>query len=88
MKLFNGDIRKLFDDLDNDIEKIRDFIQNKNKKEFPYLSGIKICNYWLYVILSICTGRKYKNIHKITVAPDTHVCKSNTKIRSNNRGRI
>ena len=79
MKLFNGDIRKLFDDLDNDIEKIRDFIQNKNKKEFPYLSGIKICNYWLYVIYQY-TGRKYKNIHKITVAPDTHVCKATLKL--------
>lgn len=79
MKLFNGDIRKLFDDLDNDIEKIKDFIQNKNKKEFPYLSGIKICNYWLYVIYQY-TDRKYKNIHKITVAPDTHVCKATLKL--------
>ena len=65
--------------MDNDIEKIRDFIQNKNKKEFPYLSGIKICNYWLYVIYQY-TGRKYKNIHKITVAPDTHVCKATLKL--------
>lgn len=79
IKLFDGDIRKLFDDLDNDIEKIKDFIQVKNKKDFPYLSGIKICNYWLYVIYQY-TDRKYKNIEKITVAPDTHVCKSTLKL--------
>lgn len=78
-QLFDGDIRKLFDNLDNDVEKIKDFIQVKRKKEFPYLSGIKICNYWLYVIYQY-TDRKYKNIEKITVAPDTHVCKATLKL--------
>lgn len=79
VQLFDGDIRKLFDDLDNDVEKIKDFIQVKRKKEFPYLSGIKICNYWLYVIYQY-TDRKYKNIEKITVAPDTHVCKATLRL--------
>ena len=37
--------------------------QVKNKKKFPYLSGTKICNYWLYVIYQY-TDRKYKNIDK------------------------
>lgn len=50
VELFNGDIRKLFDTLDNDVDKIRNFIQKDNKKKFPYLSGTKICNYWMYVI--------------------------------------
>ena len=50
VELFNGDIRKLFDTLDNDVNKIRNFIQKDNKKKFPYLSGTKICNYWMYVI--------------------------------------
>ena len=46
VELFNGDIRKLFDTLDNDVDKIRNFIQKDYKKKFPYLSGTKICNYW------------------------------------------
>lgn len=79
VNLFDGDIRKLFDSLDNDVEKIKKFIQVERKKEFPYLSGIKICNYWLYVIYQY-TDRKYKNIEKITVAPDTHVCKATYKL--------
>lgn len=79
MNLFNGDIRKLFDNLDNDVEKIRFFIQKENKKIFPYLSGTKICNYWLYVIYQY-TDRKYKNIENLTVAPDTHVCKATHKL--------
>lgn len=77
--LFDGDIRKLFDNLDNDVNKIRDYIQKENKKKFPYLSGTKICNYWLYVIYQY-TDRKYKNIEKLTVAPDTHVVKATHRL--------
>ncbi len=77
--LFNGDIRKLFDELDNDVDKIRNFIQKTNKTKFPYLSGTKICNYWLYVIWQY-TDRKYKNIENLTVAPDTHVCKATYRL--------
>lgn len=77
--LFDGDIRKLFNMFDNDVDKIREFIQVKNKKKFPYLSGTKICNYWLYVIYQY-TDRKYKNIEHLTVAPDTHVCKATLKL--------
>lgn len=72
---FDGDIRKLFDTFHNDVDKIREFVQKKEKKRFPYLSGTKICNYWLYVIWQY-TDREYKNIESLTVAPDTHVCKS------------
>lgn len=79
VELYDGDIRKLFDTLDNDVDKIRDFIQKQNKKKFPYLSGTKICNYWLYVIWEY-TDRKYKNIEKLTVAPDTHVIKATYRL--------
>ena len=79
VELFDGDIRKLFDSLDNDVDKIRDFIQKENKKKFPYLSGTKICNYWLYVIYQY-TDRKYKNKEKLTVAPDTHVVKATYRL--------
>lgn len=79
VELFDGDIRKLFDSLDNDVNKIRDFIQKENKKKFPYLSGTKICNYWLYVIYQY-TDRNYKNIDCLTVAPDTHVVKATHRL--------
>lgn len=79
IELFDGDIRKLFDTLDNDVDRIRNFIQKDNKKKFPYLSGTKICNYWLYVIWQY-TDRDYKNIENLTVAPDTHVVKATHKL--------
>lgn len=77
--LFDGDIRKLFNQLDHDVDKIRDFIQKENKKKFPYLSGTKICNYWLFVIWQY-TDAKYKNIENLTVAPDTHVVKATHRL--------
>lgn len=79
IELYNGDIRDLFNSLDNDVDKIRNFIQKENKKKFPYLSGTKICNYWLYVIYQY-TDKKYKNIEKLTVAPDTHVVKATHRL--------
>lgn len=79
VELFDGDIRTLFVQLDYDVDKIRDFIQKDHKIQFPYLSGTKICNYWLYVMWQY-TGVEYKNIENLTVAPDTHVCKSTYKL--------
>ncbi len=76
---FDGDVRKLFDVHDNDVNKIRDFIQKENKIRFPYLSGTKICNYWLFVIYQY-TNRRYKNIECLTVAPDTHVVKATHRL--------
>lgn len=76
---FDGDIRKLFDENGNDVDRIRNYIQVEHKKEFPYLSGTKICNYWLYVIYQY-TERNFANIGKLTVAPDTHVCKATHRL--------
>lgn len=79
VELYEGDIRKLFDLFDNDVDEIRNFIQKEKKKLFPYLSGTKICNYWLYVIYQY-TDRKYKNIEHLTIAPDTHVVQATHKL--------
>ncbi len=78
-KLFDGDIRKLFKINDYDVNKIRNYIQKENKTKFPYLSGNKICNYWLYVLYQY-TDIKFKNIENLTVAPDTHVVKASYRL--------
>lgn len=79
VKEFDGDIRRLFDEQNNDVDRIRNFVQAERKKDFPYLSGTKICNYWLYVIYQY-TDREYCNIGNLTVAPDTHVCKATHRL--------
>lgn len=75
---YKSDIRILFKECDNDIVKIKELIL-KNKKDFPYLSGTKILNYWLYVITQY-SNTKLKNSHAITVAPDTHVIQASLKL--------
>lgn len=77
--LFGGDIRQLFARFDNDVIEIRNYIQREHKKRFPYLSGEKIFNYWLYVVDSY-TPSRLKNRHAITIAPDTHVLQASIKL--------
>lgn len=76
---FNGDIRNLFKLCDCDVNKIRKYIQSEHKKYFPYLSGNKICNYWLYVLHQY-TDIKLKNLNDLTIAPDTHVLQASKKL--------
>lgn len=78
-ELFDGDIRILFKLNNYDVNEIRDYIQKKNKSKFPYLSGNKICNYWLYVLYQY-TDIALKNVEELTVAPDTHVIKASYKL--------
>lgn len=76
---FDGDIRNLFNNCDFDINKIRNYIQFEYKKDFPYLSGNKICNYWLYVLYQYADA-KYQNLQDLTIAPDTHVIQATRKL--------
>ncbi len=75
---FNGSVKNLFLENGNDIKKIKDYI-TENKKLFPYLSGTKIMNYWLYVMTQY-TNAQFKNRQEISVAPDTHVLQASVKL--------
>ena len=76
---FNGDIRNLLRVCEYDVNKIRNYIQVEYKKNFPYLSGNKLCNYWMFVLYQY-TDIKFKNLQDLTVAPDTHVIKATRKL--------
>ncbi len=59
---------------DYDFLKLKETIQIKYKKDFPYLSGPKIFNYWSFIIQEY--GKvKLKNSEFIEIAPDTHITK-------------
>jgi len=75
---FDCDLRNLFIANDGNIIKIKEYIVS-NKKKFPYLSGSKILNYWLYVVGSY-TNMKQTNREAITIAPDTHVLQASMKL--------
>ncbi len=75
---FEGNILNLFAKNDFDIKNIKEYILS-NKKLFPYLSGSKILNYWLYVMTKY-TDLKFTNRGEITIAPDTHVLQASVKL--------
>lgn len=69
---FKDDPRELFTTRDWDVAKILPTIQVDMRKEFPYISGPKMANYWLY-ILSHYTDATFKSMEEISIIPDTHV---------------
>ena len=74
-----GSITNLLKFVDHDFLKLKDIVQNKFKKGFPYLSGPKIFNYWSFIIQEY--GQiKLKNSEFIEIAPDTHITKCSVKL--------
>jgi hypothetical protein len=61
------------------VMKIHQIIQKEKKAHFPYLSGPKMSNYWLY-ILTRYTDAKFTNMTAISIIPDTHVRKCSVKL--------
>ncbi|MBP6866449.1 MAG: hypothetical protein KBC12_02830 [Candidatus Pacebacteria bacterium] len=51
---------------------LKDMVQVKHKKQFPYLSGPKIFNYWSF-ILGEYGKVELENKEYIEIAPDTHI---------------
>lgn len=56
----------------NDFLALKELVQGKHKKQFPYLSGPKIFNYWSFILNEY---GKVNLINKeyIDIAPDTHI---------------
>lgn len=68
---WQDDPRKLIKDNHSSVVEIIRYLQ-LNKKQYPYLNGSKMANYWLY-ILGQYTDIKLKDIEKLSIIPDTHV---------------
>lgn len=75
---FQCDVRTLFQNNNHSVREIKEYIL-ANKKSFPYLSGTKILNYWLYVMTQY-TDAKLQDRQYITVAPDTHVIQASERL--------
>ena len=76
---FRNDPRAVMEAGNFDAQKILVLVQKDKKKLFPYLSGPKMANYWLY-ILSQYTDVKLSNMHYISIIPDTHVIQCSVKL--------
>lgn len=74
-----GDVFGLIESVDYDIAGLKTMMQITRKSDFPYLSGPKIFNYWLYVMESYA-GVVWKSRELITIAPDTHILKATVRL--------
>ena len=77
-RLYEGDVRQLFRANGHCISDIKAAIA-REKKGFPYLAGPKICNYWLYVMLTY-TENQLRDKAALNVAPDTHVINASARL--------
>lgn len=78
-KYFESNPKKVLGAGDMNVEKVLQIVQHDRKSDFPYLSGVKMSNYWLY-ILNQFTDAKLKNMNKISIIPDTHVIQSSVRL--------
>ena len=76
---YHGDPRAFLARYDWNVPEIIAALQIKEKARFPYLSGLKMSNYWLF-ILSSHTSAPFKNLHEISIIPDTHVIQSSVHL--------
>lgn len=76
---FNNDPRELFKQNDYDTVKVLRKLQIEMKKDFPYLSGPKLSNYTLFILLHY-SDLALKNTQEISIIPDTHIMKSSVEL--------
>jgi hypothetical protein len=76
---YDGDVRRLFAVENGDIAGILRAVCVDHKAGFPYLSGPKISNYWLYV-MSCYTHLALHNRAALSIAPDTHVIQASINL--------
>lgn len=69
---FEDDPRKLFEQNGFDVERILHIMQFAMKKDFPYLSGPKLSNYSLFILLTY-SNLPFEKTHLISIIPDTHI---------------
>jgi len=80
-ELYSNDPRKLFKEADWNVAKILNILCIEKRKSFPYLSGPKLSNYWLYILTFYTDAKKkFKNMQEISIIPDTHVIQSTVKL--------
>lgn len=80
-ELYQDDPRKLFESVDWDVIKILNILHVEQRKQFPYLSGPKLSNYWLYILTFYTDAKdKFKNKYALSIIPDTHVLQSTVKL--------
>jgi hypothetical protein len=72
LNYYDNDPRKVIKAGQNCAVRIKNILQVSDRDRFPYLRGQKLANYWLFILHNF-TDIKLRNLHKISIIPDTHV---------------
>jgi hypothetical protein len=78
LRLTDGRVRALFEREGDDLGRVRNVLA-QHRAWFPYLSGPKISNYWLYVMSNYMTW-PLSNRAALSVAPDRHVIAASRRL--------
>lgn len=78
-KYYESDPKYFFNEGNWDVVKVTDALQKTYKKRFPYLSGIKLSNYWVF-ILSKYTDARFSGMNELSIIPDTHIIQASKQL--------
>jgi hypothetical protein len=78
-RYYHDDPRHFLAEYQFDVPRVIHALQREKKHFFPYLGGLKLSNYWLF-ILSEFTELELQQTHEISIIPDTHVVKSTIEL--------
>lgn len=76
---YESNPENILKDCQYNVGQVIQLLQKEKKKAFPYLSGAKMTNYWLYILLKY-TDVKLNEINRISIIPDTHVLQCSVKL--------
>lgn len=81
---YQNDPREFLQKFKYDVSQIVPAVRKELKKDFPFLSGAKMSNYWLYILHNF-TDVKLLNLNEISIIPDTHVIQCTQVLGLSNR---
>jgi hypothetical protein len=76
---YKSDPREVLAAGDTDVVRVLAIVQKERRDLFPYLGGIKLSNYWLFII-SQFTDANLFNLAELSIIPDTHVIKGSLEL--------
>lgn len=76
---YGNDPRVFLDTCDFDVPTIVHALQHEKKHLFPSLRGIKLSNYWIFILAQF-TDLPFQRLHELSIIPDTHVTRSTIEL--------
>jgi hypothetical protein len=76
---YGSDPRAILEEGNYDVPILIRHLQTEKRDRFPYLGGIKLSNYWLF-ILSRFTDARFLRLEELSIIPDRHIVRSTVRL--------